>query len=133
MIFISVPMQDGVGQFVKLNINDRTIMNLRTSQVGAVKVQRSDCSIISTSRPPLFKHMNSEITLTELEDAINYWRMQRPSVGDECALSPEVNALATIYALMIFNRFKSLPVEQIDTVSLQLLQASRNGGNQAAK
>ncbi|HEY8102181.1 MAG TPA: DUF3717 domain-containing protein [Burkholderiaceae bacterium] len=70
--------------------------------------------------------MNSEITLTELEQAINYWRMQRPSLGEERALSPEVDALASIYALMIFNRVKSLPIDKIDTVSLQLLEAWRN-------
>jgi hypothetical protein len=73
-----------------------------------------------------FLNMNAEITLTELEQAINYWRMQRPSVGEEHALSPEVNALATIYALMIFNREKSLPVAQLDAVPLQLLEAWRN-------
>ncbi len=70
--------------------------------------------------------MNSEMTLTELEQAINYWRMQRPSVGEERALSPEVDVLATIYALMIFNRVKSLPVEQVDEAALQLLDAWRN-------
>ncbi len=45
-----------------------------------------------------------DITLTELEEAINYWRSLRPSAGEERALSPEVNALATVYALMIFSR-----------------------------
>lgn len=39
-----------------------------------------------------------DISLTELEEAINYWRTLRPSVGEERALSPEVNALAAIYA-----------------------------------
>lgn len=70
--------------------------------------------------------MNSEMTLTELEQAINYWRAQRPSVGEAHALSPEVDALATIYALMIFNRVKSLPTGQIDAVPLQLVEAWRN-------
>jgi hypothetical protein len=74
-------------------------------------------------------NMNSEITLTELEQAINYWRMQRPSLGEERALSPEVDALASIYALMIFNRDKSLPLNKIDTVSVQLLEAWRNSGS----
>lgn len=73
--------------------------------------------------------MNSEITIAELEQAINYWRMQRPSLGEERALSPEVNVLASIYALMIFNRVKSLPIDKVDTVSLQLLEVWRNSGS----
>jgi hypothetical protein len=73
--------------------------------------------------------MESEITLTELEQAINYWRVQRPSLGEERALSPEVNVLASIYALMIFNRDKSLPVGKIDAVSLKLVEAWRNSGS----
>lgn len=66
-----------------------------------------------------------EITLTELEQAINHWRARRPSVGEECALSPEVNALATDYALMIFHGMKTISAEQLSPTSLQLLQAWR--------
>jgi hypothetical protein len=66
-----------------------------------------------------------DITLTELEQAINHWRMLRPSIGEERALSPEVNALATVYALMIFNGVKSVPIETLDPASLTLLQAAR--------
>lgn len=44
-----------------------------------------------------------EITLNELEQAINYWRLQRPATGEDCALSPEVNALGGVDALMIFH------------------------------
>ena len=36
-----------------------------------------------------------DITLTDLEQAINHWRALRPSRGEERALSSEVNALAT--------------------------------------
>jgi hypothetical protein len=66
-----------------------------------------------------------EITLTELEQAINYWRGLRPSLGEERALSPEVNALATVYAMMIFNRSKSAPLDQLDLASQQLLDRWR--------
>jgi hypothetical protein len=66
-----------------------------------------------------------EITLTELEGAINYWRTRRPSLGEERALSSEVNALATDYALMIFYGLKAIPTEKLNPVSLQLLQAAR--------
>jgi hypothetical protein len=67
-----------------------------------------------------------EITLTELEQAVNYWRTLRPSNGEERALSPEVNSLATVYALMIFNRARSIPAESLDAYSLKLLEAWRN-------
>jgi len=69
--------------------------------------------------------MSMDITLTELEDAINYWRTVRPSLGEERALSPEVNVLATTYALMIFNGLKSVPVEALDHASRQLLDGWR--------
>ena len=50
-----------------------------------------------------------KLTLAELEQAINYWRNLRPSVGEESALSAEVNALATTYALMIFHKHNNVP------------------------
>ena len=53
------------------------------------------------------------LTLSELEQAINYWRNLRPSVGEESALSSEVNALATIYALMIFHRHSKVPASDL--------------------
>jgi hypothetical protein len=62
-----------------------------------------------------------DISLTELEEAINYWRRQRPATGEECALSPEVNALAGIYATMIFERIAALPLETVDSGARQLL------------
>lgn len=66
-----------------------------------------------------------ELTLNELEKAINYWRALRPSTGEERALSPEVNALATVYAMMIFNRVKSAPLDTFDATSQQLLETWR--------
>ena len=70
-----------------------------------------------------------DITLSELEEAINYWRSLRPSRGEERALSPEVDALATVYAMMIFKQEKTIPMEQIDHTSQQLLESWRNKGN----
>ncbi len=54
-----------------------------------------------------------KLTLAELEQAINYWRNLRPSVGEESALSAEVNALATIYALMIFHKHSNVPISDL--------------------
>ena len=66
-----------------------------------------------------------DITLTELEDAINYWRALRPSSGEERALSREVNALATVYALMIFHRSRTVPLATLDDAARQLIEAWR--------
>jgi len=77
-----------------------------------------------------------EITLTELEQAINYWRSVRPSTGEERALSPEVNTLADVYALMIFNHARSIAPEALEPAALQLLEAWRQQnpqGTQAAR
>lgn len=63
-----------------------------------------------------------EISLVELEQAINYWRTRKPSTGEECALSPEVNALATVYALMIFHRGHSLALATLDSAQRQLIE-----------
>ncbi len=67
-----------------------------------------------------------ELTLTELEQAINYWRGLRPSTGNELALSSEVNTLASVYALMIFEHAKAVPLESLDGAALQLLQTWRS-------
>ena len=64
-----------------------------------------------------------DITLTELEQAINYWRAQRPSTGEERCLSPEVDALATVYALMIYHRAHSIAFDTLTPAVQQLLDA----------
>ena len=66
-----------------------------------------------------------DVTLTELEDAINYWRRMKPATGDERALSPEVNALADAYALMIFERSKVMPLSSLSEAALALIEAWR--------
>lgn len=43
------------------------------------------------------------IHITDLESAINYWRGRKPSV-DGCSLGPELRALASVYAVMAFER-----------------------------
>jgi hypothetical protein len=66
-----------------------------------------------------------ELSLAELEAAINWWRRQRPACGDEGRLSPPVAALATLYALMIYRRIKTVPLASLDPPLLQLLDAWR--------
>jgi hypothetical protein len=58
------------------------------------------------------------ITLPELESAINYWRMQSPSVGDSLELCPEVSALAKPYAVLIIQGAQRLAVDYLDEKAL---------------
>ena len=66
-----------------------------------------------------------DVTLTELEEAINYWRRMRPATGEERALSPEVNALADTYALMIFERARVLALTSLSEEALALIESWR--------
>ena len=66
-----------------------------------------------------------EIPLMDIEQAINYWRNLRPSRGEERSLSPEVNALAEVYALMICERLAAMPQERIPPFALELIEAWR--------
>jgi hypothetical protein len=68
----------------------------------------------------------SDIALAELEQAINYWRNLRPSRGEERSLSPEVNLLAEVYALMIYDRRRTLPAVHLSAEALALVEAWRS-------
>ncbi len=74
-----------------------------------------------------------DVTLTELEQAINYWRRMRPSTGEERALSSEVNALADVYALMIFERARTRPLSSLGDEARLLIDGWRTSaeGNAA--
>jgi Protein of unknown function (DUF3717) len=65
------------------------------------------------------------LTLSELEQAINYWRRMRPSQGEERALSAEVNALADVYALMIFHCAATFPLGDLSPTARELIEAWR--------
>jgi hypothetical protein len=67
----------------------------------------------------------ADITLGDLEQAINYWRGLRPSRGEERALAPEVNQLAEVYALMIYERLRSVPRARVNGGVLSLIDAWR--------
>lgn len=73
-----------------------------------------------------------DISLTDLEEAINYWRRQRPATGEECALSPEVNALAEIYARMIFEHTGALPLDALADGPRALISSWRSQQRQQA-
>ena len=60
-----------------------------------------------------------DLSVQELEAAINYWRERHPARG--MALGPEVNLLAPVYALMIFRRMALIDTESLDPGVQQVL------------
>ena len=62
------------------------------------------------------------VTIQELEAAINYWRSQSPSAGDELRLCPEASALAKPYALMIVQGAQRVPVDVLDDIARSAIQ-----------
>jgi hypothetical protein len=55
-----------------------------------------------------------QLTIQQLEQAINFWRQQHPATGEEQALSPEAAALATPYAIMIYAHRQSIPLDLLE-------------------
>lgn len=51
----------------------------------------------------------SELTLMQIEAAINYWRARSPSAGEDLRLCAQASALAQPYAMMIIERRVSIP------------------------
>jgi uncharacterized protein len=47
--------------------------------------------------------LSAALHITDIEAAINYWRERSPS-PDGVTLCPELRALATVYALMVYHR-----------------------------
>jgi hypothetical protein len=61
----------------------------------------------------------SEISIHELEAAINFWRARSPSSGDELVLCKEASALSKPYALLIVQRQQSLSADRLDPLAKQ--------------
>ena len=59
----------------------------------------------------------SDISITELEAAINFWRNRSPSTGDELALCKEASALSKPYALLIVQRRTTLSPDALDVIA----------------
>jgi hypothetical protein len=67
---------------------------------------------------PSKDHENmSDITINELEAAINFWRARSPSSGDELSLCKEASALSKPYALMIVQRQATLLPEALEPIA----------------
>jgi hypothetical protein len=64
----------------------------------------------------------TDISMTELEAAINYWRAHSPSAGDELRLCEQASALAKPYALMIVQRRTALQRSELSPVARAALE-----------
>jgi Protein of unknown function (DUF3717) len=66
-----------------------------------------------------------QVTLQELEAAINWWRAQHPSEGHAMKLAPQVAALSRPYALLIWQRQNELPFTELHQSAMEALVAYR--------
>jgi hypothetical protein len=74
---------------------------------------------------PIWDNARMEITLPELERAINYWRHTHPATGEEARLCREASLLATPYAMMIFTRRPRMDHTELDPDTLAAYEGSR--------
>lgn len=77
--------------------------------------------------------MTQLLTLTELEGAINYWRKQSPSVGEESRLCPQAAALATPYAAMIMSHAREMPIADLAPAAREAVAQWRSATGQAPR
>ncbi len=64
----------------------------------------------------------SEITINELEAAINFWRSHSPSFGDELTLCKEASALSKPYALLIVQRRNAVSLDALEPLAREAWQ-----------
>ncbi|ALV57226.1 DUF3717 domain-containing protein [Burkholderia cenocepacia] len=65
----------------------------------------------------------SDISIHDLEAAINFWRARSPSSGDELKLCEEASALSKPYALLIVQRESALQLEGLDPKARKAYEA----------
>jgi len=74
--------------------------------------------------------MNDLISVTQLEAAINFWRHRIPATGEEARLCAQASALATPYAMMIFEGKKSMSADALgDAAQAAYRQAMDEGAS----
>jgi hypothetical protein len=80
-------------------------------------LHRMPDGVAMSAQPSSHHEIMSEITIHELEAAINFWRARSPSSGDELVLCKEASALSKPYALMIVQRQTALTPEGLDATA----------------
>ncbi|WP_347555385.1 DUF3717 domain-containing protein [Robbsia sp. KACC 23696] len=54
-----------------------------------------------------------ELSVIQIESAINFWRNRSPATGDELRLCPQASALSGAYAHMIYERRSSILLDEL--------------------
>ncbi len=66
--------------------------------------------------------MTKQISITDIEAAINYWRLTHPAVGEELRLNPQAAALAEPYAMLIMTKRPMLSFDDLDAQAQQAIR-----------
>lgn len=66
-----------------------------------------------------------DVTVMEIEAAINYWRTRMPSEGEDLRLCQQASALSLPYARMIFERRNRLDLGELAPAARDALDAYR--------
>ncbi|MBB4515775.1 hypothetical protein GGD68_004567 [Paraburkholderia fungorum] len=82
-------------------------------------IEQPEVALAAKQQPPGEHDVMSEISIHELEAAINFWRARSPSSGDELVLCKEASALSKPYALMIVQRQQTLSPDRLDGIARQ--------------
>jgi hypothetical protein len=59
--------------------------------------------------------MTKQISITDIEAAINYWRLTHPAQGEELRLNRQAAALAEPYAMLIMTKRGGLSLDDLDS------------------
>ena len=54
-----------------------------------------------------------ELTVIQIESAINFWRNRSPATGEELRLCPQASALSSAYAYMIYERRSVILLDEL--------------------
>lgn len=65
---------------------------------------------------------NQNVSIADLERAINYWRQQIPSSRDTMTLCPQAASLAEVYAHMILFQMNQFPRSEFSDKAQTALQ-----------
>jgi hypothetical protein len=69
--------------------------------------------------------MTTTYTISDIENAINWWSAREGAVADRICLSPEVNALAEPYALLIATGQFELSAADLSPECVGLIEQAR--------
>jgi len=66
--------------------------------------------------------MTNQISITQIEAAINYWRQTHPAQGEELKLHGAVAALAEPYAMLIMTGRGQVEFDRLDAQAQEAIQ-----------